>query len=149
MYCLSNYDCESLTGTTVCKESVHGGAKTCQASPTCTQNCPSDKFCDAANMCQDGKLIILKFKIKIIRIISVICSVTSDCSTVTGLTSCKELITGGPLTCQSTSTCLAVPSCSHGEYCSSLNVCYGTGKVYRNKICSISLFHSSLLYIKY
>ena len=56
VYCVSNYDCESLTGTTVCKETVHGGAKTCQAPSTCTQVCSSEDFCDAANICQYGKL---------------------------------------------------------------------------------------------
>ena len=38
----------------MCKETVGGGAKTCQASGTCTQVCSSGEFCDAANTCQDG-----------------------------------------------------------------------------------------------
>ena len=54
MYCISNFDCVSFTGITVCKETVHGGAKTCQSSTTCTQDCSSGDFCDAANVCQDG-----------------------------------------------------------------------------------------------
>ena len=58
MYCISNTDCESLTETTVCKETVAGGAKTCQASTTCTQVCASGEFCDHANICQYGKALI-------------------------------------------------------------------------------------------
>ena len=56
MYCISNTDCESLTGTTVCKETVHGGARTCQASTVCSQVCSYKEFCDAANTCQYGRL---------------------------------------------------------------------------------------------
>ena len=55
VYCVSNFDCESLTGTTVCKETVAGGAKTCQTSSTCTNVCSSEEFCGAANECQHGK----------------------------------------------------------------------------------------------
>ena len=54
--CISNTDCESLTGTTVCKETVAGGAKTCQAESTCTQLCSSEAFCDGANICQYGNI---------------------------------------------------------------------------------------------
>ena len=59
MYCISNADCESLIETNVCKETVAGGAKTCQASTTCTQVCSSGEFCDHANICQYGKSMIL------------------------------------------------------------------------------------------
>ena len=55
VYCISNMDCESLTGITVCKETVHGGAKTCQASTSCTQVCSSEEYCGASNVCQYGK----------------------------------------------------------------------------------------------
>ena len=68
VYCISNTDCESLTGTTVCKETVHGGARTCQASTVCSQVCSYKEFCDAANTCQYGRLqmdaYIIHLKIK-------------------------------------------------------------------------------------
>ena len=66
-------------------------------------------------------------KIKVWNIFSVICAVTSDCSTVTGFTSCKELTIGGPLTCQATSSCLATAACSSGEYCTFGNICSTRG----------------------
>ena len=47
-------DCESLIGTTVCKESIAGGLKTCQASSFCTQDCNLEEFCDASSICQNG-----------------------------------------------------------------------------------------------
>ena len=55
------------------------------------------------------------------------CAITSDCSTVIGLTSCKESISGGPLTCQATSTCLATTSCSDEEYYTSVDTCLAPG----------------------
>ena len=60
VYCISNIDCESLSGSTVCKENVAGGAKTCQASTTCTQDCSIGEFCDSANMCQNGNTFFYK-----------------------------------------------------------------------------------------
>ena len=57
----------------------------------------------------------------------VICAISSDCSTNPELRSCKELIAGGPLTCQATSTCLATIPCTEGEYCTSLNICVTAG----------------------
>ena len=47
-------DCELLAGATVCKETLSGGPKTCQASTACTQTCSSGEFCDASSTCQDG-----------------------------------------------------------------------------------------------
>ena len=54
--CISNSDCESET--LVCKESVDGGQKMCQASSTCTETCSSVEFCDSTNTCQDSKVKI-------------------------------------------------------------------------------------------
>ena len=71
-------------------------------------------------------LIFFTLKTKHI-IVLVFCSVTSDCSTVTGLTSCKELIAGNPLTCQAPSSCLATTDCSKEEYCTADNICLGAG----------------------
>ena len=53
----------------------------------------------------------------------------SDCSTVTGAASCKELITGGPLTCQPADTCLASTQCTQTQYCSADNICLDTGNI--------------------
>ena len=58
VFCISNGDCENLTGATVCKETVAGGSKTCQASVTCNKACSSNEFCAASNICQNGKLYI-------------------------------------------------------------------------------------------
>ena len=58
VYCKYNSDCESPSGTTVCKETVTGGAKTCQTSSSCTQVCSASEFCDSANVCQDGNIVI-------------------------------------------------------------------------------------------
>ena len=55
------------------------------------------------------------------------CAVSSDCSSVTGMTSCIEIISGGPLTCQAPSTCLATNQCSGAEYCTSTNICLAAG----------------------
>jgi hypothetical protein len=54
--CISNSDCEFET--LVCKESVDGGQKICQASSTCTETCSSVEFCDSTNTCQDSKVNI-------------------------------------------------------------------------------------------
>ena len=51
----------------------------------------------------------------------------SDCSTVFGFTSCKELTIDGPLTCQATATCLATNGCFNGEYCTSSDSCLAAG----------------------
>ena len=56
-------------------------------------------------------------------IFSVFCYTYSDCSTVLGYTVCKESVTGGPLTCQPSSSCLSVPGCNEDEYCSTDNTC--------------------------
>ena len=56
VFCISNIDCKSLTVTTICKEAIPYGAKLCQPSTSCTQACSSG-FCDAANICQDGKVL--------------------------------------------------------------------------------------------
>ena len=125
VYCVSNFDCESLSGTTVCKETVDGGAKTCQVSSTCTNVCSSEEFCSAANQCQYGKSKLLE-EYQNSAICLVFCAVMSDCSTVVGFTSCTEL-SGGPITCQAPSTCLATTSCTGGEYCSSDHVCMTAG----------------------
>ena len=55
------------------------------------------------------------------------CSVTSDCSTVVGFTSCKELISGGSLTCQVTASCGTSSFCSDGSYCTAANACFALG----------------------
>ena len=57
VYCVSNIDCESLSETPVCKETIPGGAKTCQASSTCTQVCSSEEYCNAINICYYGMSI--------------------------------------------------------------------------------------------
>ena len=57
---MSNTDCEAITGKPICKETVAGGAKSCQAASTCTHPCASGEFCDAANICQYGNLNIYK-----------------------------------------------------------------------------------------
>ena len=134
VYCRSNSDCESHIGTTVCKETVPGGAKTCQSSTTCSQICSSGEFCDAANICQYGNLSIQKVIIYHNSIV-VTCAVSSDCSSVTGMTSCKEIISGGPLTCQAPSTCLATSLCSGAEYCTSSNICFAAGKYINSQKC--------------
>ena len=123
---MSNTDCKVLDGTTVCKQTVDGGAKTCQSAATCTQDCPSGEFCDSENVCQYGLFDLFYTQNKTYYCL-VLCSVTSDCSTVSGLTSCKELITGNPLTCQAPSSCLATTDCSKEEYCTADNICLGAG----------------------
>ena len=55
VYCNSNTDCEVIIGANVCKETIYGGAKTCQPSTSCTQICSSGEYCDASNICHDGK----------------------------------------------------------------------------------------------
>ena len=45
-----------MIGSYVCKETVAGGAKTCQYETACTQHCSVGQFCDAANLCQYGML---------------------------------------------------------------------------------------------
>ena len=57
-YCLSNADCSSDTGLPVCKETVYGGAKTCQAENSCKQACSDEQFCDFANICKNGQSAI-------------------------------------------------------------------------------------------
>ena len=59
----------------------------------------------------------------------------SDCSTVFGHNSCKELIAGGILTCQQPSTCLSSSYCSLSEYCSSLNTCSSVCKLIQLPNC--------------
>ena len=55
VFCISTTDCETLTGTTVCKETIAGGVKYCQSSATCADVCSSGEFCDTDNICQDGQ----------------------------------------------------------------------------------------------
>ena len=62
----------------------------------------------------------------ILVVILVLCAVMSDCFTVTGFTTCKELATTGPPTCQPVSACQS--SCSDGDYCSSDDICKKTGE---------------------
>jgi len=107
VFCTSSSDCSSFATTPVCKENVLGGIKTCQAVSSCSQSCSGERFCDANNICQ-----------------LVVCSVTSDCSTVVGFTSCKELILGGSLTCQVTASCGTSSFCSDGSYCTAANACF-------------------------
>ena len=52
VYCISNTDCQ--VGSTVCKETVPGGAKTCQVESSCQVSCSSGQFCDAGDACQAG-----------------------------------------------------------------------------------------------
>ena len=57
--CISNSDCESISGNLICKETTPGGAKTCQPSYTCHLSCGSDQFCSSASVCQFGKNSII------------------------------------------------------------------------------------------
>ena len=74
---------------------------------------------------------------------SVICAVISDCSTVTGLASCKELTAGLPLTCQSTITCLSTTPCSDEEYCTETDTCVTAGML-KISVIKSDLLHSLL-----
>ena len=55
VYCISNWDCQNFQDKPVCKESIPGGAKSCQASETCSQTCAEGLYCDAYGTCQNGK----------------------------------------------------------------------------------------------
>ena len=87
--------------SSVCKESVRGGARTCQSVSTCTR-----EYCTTENVCEDN-----------------ISSVASDCYLPTSLTTCKELAAVGPHTCQPVSTCQSPSPCSEVEYCAENNAC--------------------------
>ena len=57
---------------------------------------------------------------------AVLCGVVSDCSTVPGLAVCKEEVSGGSRTCQSSATCSA---CTDGEYCTQDDICQAAGAI--------------------
>ena len=61
--CTTNSDCYTY-GTMICKESVVGGAKTCQTPATCLADCAALQFCNAANICiwTTGKILGLLAK---------------------------------------------------------------------------------------
>ena len=134
----------------MCKETVRGQAKTCQAATTCSQVCSSGEFCDSSNTCQDGIMYIYEKHKQSHAIILVICFVTSDCATVTGYTSCKELTVGGPLTCQAPSTCLSTMPCLDGEYCTSDDICLSPGLAYIYLVLRYDIaYYLSVLHYKY
>ena len=58
----------------------------------------------------------------------VVCAIISDCATVPGLISCKEITEGGPGLCSHADTCLA--DCAEEEYCGMDDTCYQPGTVY-------------------
>ena len=124
--CISNADCQQQPDSPVCKETVYGGAKTCQESLSCTEECAESQFCDASNNCREGRLIS---KHNLGLYFSVLCATNADCSSVPGLPTCKELVNGGPLTCQANSTCLAVDTCQDDQYCASSDVCITVGMI--------------------
>ena len=134
--CNSHNDC--APGNLVCKETVAGGLKTCQAVSTCSITCSIGEFCDAANQCQYGKKhahIPACYNLYSV----VACGQTSDCSAIPGYTSCKQVSTGEHLTCQPTAACQAV--CDGGEYCSASHACIAPGNMH------IYLLNTSTNYI--
>ena len=133
VYCSSNLDCDSLSSSTVCKETVHGGAKTCREPETGTEDCSSHEFCAADNSCQPGKFLIIFYTDY--NCLLGVCGVMSDCSTLPGFTVCKEISGGSSLTCQPVSSCLA--DCSLGEYCSVDNTCIRQGLYWNTQLIVI------------
>ena len=139
--CNSHNDCSP--GNPVCKETVAGGLKICQAVSTCSITCSSGEFCDAANQCQYGKKhthIPARYTHTLYSVVA--CGQTSDCSAIPGYTSCKQVSTGEHLTCQPTAACQAV--CDGGEYCSASHACIAPGNMHNISSKHFNKLHSDL-----